>query len=153
MFTTDISTIIAAVPELSLSESSADRVRRILNAVTISEVAAKHVDDDNAEQWVVDEIRRQIFSYYEPEILAGLVSCQLRNRLGAHMAANAQIDVQSSLATAVFEHCGLSPTIANIINRAGFETQVAALIDAICWVKTKVILENTLGLDIFPLLD
>lgn len=144
--------IISALPELQLSEASALKIVKIINADAIATAVSK-VDPEAQVRFVKDEIRNQVFAYYDAEMIASILALQLRIRLGSEMAANAMLDAQIKLHEIVRSKSGLPKTACSVVNRAGFESQVAVLVDALFWGETKLIIEDLLGIDIFPLLE
>lgn len=144
--------IIAAMPEMQISETSAVRIAKIINTDSIYSLVAK-VQSGDQKSFAYDEIRNQVFAYYDPEMIASLLVCQLRHRLGSEMAANAMLDAQIKLHEVVRAKSGLSKTVCSVVNRSGFGSQIAVLIDSLCWGPTKLIVEDLLGIDIFPILE
>lgn len=144
--------VINAVPEFEFSHGSATRAAKILNVSAINSAAHQSKDEDQ-KRFAYDEIRKQIYSFYDAEIIAGLLVCQLRCRLGSEMAQNAMLDTQMKLHEVVRAKSGLSKAVCSIINRAGFEAQVAVLEDALGWGETKLWVEEKMGIDIFPLFE
>jgi hypothetical protein len=144
--------LIHAVPEFQFSESSALRAAKIINTTAINKALAQ-INPEDQKAVAFDEIRRQITEFYDAEMIAGLLVCQLRSRLGSEIALNAMLDGQIRLHEVVREKSGLSTTVSSIVNRAGFESQVAVLEDALGWGETKLIVEEILGIDIFPLFE
>lgn len=143
--------LIDALPEFQFTESSTIRAAKVINT-SLFEKALANAGAEDFKRLALDEIRNQFYAFYDAEMIAGLLVSQLRKRLGSD-AISAMLDARMQLDGIVRAKSGLSSTVCSIVNRAGFECQVAVLEDSLGWPETKRQLEKILGIEIHPLFE